>query len=181
MKVGLLENLSDFIDFAYLFQQGIAIGIVAIIITIAIAIGIFFLVRAITCWYFKINQHIKQMKLMNDNLARIASALEFANNASGQATQLAGNNTRELVSAIANAAGQVAGAVQPAAPLAGASVAEAPAIQKTPAAEAPATPVEAPTVPVEASAAPVARVCPNCGSTLSDDAIFCVNCGTKVM
>ena len=170
MKVGLLENLSDFIDFAYLFQQGIAIGIVAIIITIAIAIGIFFLVRAITCWYFKINQHIKQMKLMNDNLARIASALEFANNASGQATQLAGNNTRELVSAIANAAGQVAGAVQPAAPLAGASVAEAPA-----------TPVEAPTVPVEASAAPVAKVCPNCGSTLSDDAIFCVNCGTKVM
>ena len=178
MSVGFLEDLSDLIDIVDLFEQSIAIGIVAIIVTIAIAIGIFFLVRAITCWYFKINQHIKQMKLMNDNLARIASALEFANNASGQATQLAGNNTRELVSAIANAAGQVAGAVQPTAPAAKESpVAETPA---TPI-EASVTPAEAPAVPVEASAAPVARVCPNCGSTLSDDAVFCVNCGTKVM
>lgn len=178
MSVGFLEDLSDLIDIVDLFEQNIAIGIVAIIITIAIAIGLFFLVRAITCWYFKINQHIKQMKLMNDNLARIASALEVANNASGQATQLAGNNTRELVSAIASAAGQVAGAVQPAAPAAK----ETPVTQKTPVAEAPATPVEAPAMPVaEAPAAPVAKVCPNCGSTLSDDAVFCVNCGTKVM
>ncbi|MGN0384355.1 MAG: zinc-ribbon domain-containing protein [Lachnospiraceae bacterium] len=165
----LLGNfLGDF------FERGIAMAIIAIVVTIAIAIGLFFLVRAITCWYFKINQAIKQLKLMNDNLARIAGALEFANSANGQATQLAGNNTRELVSAIANAAGQVAGAVQPAAPAAG-----APITKETP--EAPVTPVEAPAAPVEVPAAPVAKVCPNCGSTLSEDAVFCVNCGTKVM
>lgn len=157
MRVGFS---GDFSEIGELFEESIAVGIIAVVVSIAIGIGMFFLLRAIICWFCKINQHIRQMKQINENLTRIACALEFANNANLKIVQTTSPIVNTPVAAV------------PVPPVAG-----APAAEEIHAVETPATPVETPATPVET---PVAKVCPNCGSALSDNTVFCVNCGTKV-
>lgn len=189
MKINLYEMLGDSIY--GILQKGATYAIVIFAITLLIAIALFFIIRAIVCWYFKINQAIKQLKEVNHNLSRIAAALENANGTNNQALSVSNENTNILTRAIKEAAGQVATAVnhmtadtktvvekntvaQEPVNAADATKAEA-TTEETPVAvtEAVPTPAPAPT--------PTIRKCPTCGSPMSDDAVFCVNCGTKVM
>lgn len=54
------------------FNQNIGVLIIAIIASVIIVIGLFFLIRVIALWYFKINKIINELKRTNDYLAKIA-------------------------------------------------------------------------------------------------------------
>ena len=184
---------------------GIFVIILLCILGLAISIGLFFLIRAIVCWYFKLNKIVAELKAIDSHLAAIASMTEQSLNAQQK---------------IAFNSSQVAPAapVAPApAPFAAAPVAPAPAPAPFEAAPvAPVVPVPVP-VPVEVAptpapvaepapfanavsfdtatsggtetlasfvanevpVAPAARFCTNCGSKLQEGASFCMECGTK--
>lgn len=163
----------DFIE--DLINEGIGMMILVIVLSVIVAIGLFFLFRAITCWYLKINKLLKELKKANGYLERIAIATE-------QNKALAAP-----VSPYANAS------AAPQAPKQAVAPAQAPVATPAPVPVAAPTPVSAPvetpvSTPVEtpvfeAASAPVAapeKKCASCGSPLKDGSLFCVNCGAKV-
>ena len=58
------------------FSMGIIWVIIISVVAILVAVGLFFLFRAITLWYFKINAMLKELKKANAYLARIAAAAD---------------------------------------------------------------------------------------------------------
>lgn len=54
----------------------IVVVILAAILGIAVCIGLFFLFRAITCWYFKINKIVAELKKIDEHLGTIARLTE---------------------------------------------------------------------------------------------------------
>ena len=124
-------------------------GIFAIILLsilgLAISVGMFFLIRAIVCWYFKLNKIVAELKAIDSHLAAIASMTEQSLNAQQK---------------IAFNSSQAAPAAPAPAPFAAAPVVPAPVPVPVPfeAAPAPAPFEAAPVVPAPApfEAAPVA-------------------------
>ncbi len=159
--------MNSIIDaFEDLIGEGIGMMILVIVLSIIVAIGLFFLFRAITCWYFKINKLLKELKKTNSYLERIAIATE-------QNKALAAP-----VQPYVNAQTAPQAIKQPVAP------APVPAQAPTPVPVPVVAPVAAPVeAPVFEAAAPVAapeKKCASCGSTLKEGTLFCVNCGAKV-
>ena len=130
----------------------IVVAIVAVILGIAISVGLFFLFRAITCWYFKINKIVDELKKIDAHLARMAFLAE-------QNTSM---QQRPAVNPYQATAAEPVAPAAPAEPV------------------VPAEPV-APAEPVVTAepVAPAVRCCVNCGNQLSEGALFCTSCGTK--
>jgi len=146
-----MNSILDFIE--DLVGDSFVIVILAIVLAIIVAIGLFFLFRAITCWYFKINKHVKTLNAINTNLERIAIALE--------------QNKVVVPQQPVSAPASVSPAVAPI-PVPTPIKTSAPAVDPAP-------------VEVAASAPVVAteRKCASCGSLLKEGTVFCVNCGAK--
>lgn len=133
---------------------GIIILILAGIVSLLISIALFFLFRAITCWYFKINKLLKEQQKTNAYLERIAMAVE--RNASVPASFAA-------------------------APIVNSAPMTPPVVQSIPVPQpAPAVhnePVQ--TQPeITVASEPAEKVCAGCGVVLPADASFCIQCGT---
>lgn len=64
----------------------IVVVIFGIILGIALLVGLFFLFRAITCWYFKINKMVDELKKIDAHLEKIAFLTEQNLNAQQRAT-----------------------------------------------------------------------------------------------
>ena len=121
---------------------GIFVIILLGILGLAISIGLFFLIRAIVCWYFKLNKIVAELKAIDTHLAAIANMTEQSLNAQ---QKIAFNSSQ---------AAPVAPVAPAPAPFAAAPVAPAPA----PFEAAPVAPVVPAPAPFEA--APVAPVVP---------------------
>lgn len=112
-------------------QRGIAVIILAIVLSLVLMVALFFLFRAITCWYLKINKLLAELREANLYLEQIAAA------------------TTQNPHMVAPVAAPVA----------------APAPVQAEAAVPCATPV---------------RKCTNCGATVKEGTLFCIQCGTKI-
>lgn len=135
---------------------GIFVVIIVAIIALLVAVGLFFLFRAIACWYFKINKLLKEQQQTNAYLERIAMAIE--------------RNASIPVSHNGAPMAQSAPIAQPAPVMQTPPVVQsAPFIQNAP---EPAQPdiVVAPEV--------AEKTCAGCGVPLPADASFCTQCGT---
>ena len=66
MRLGLYDVDS-------LMSQGIGIALVVIVAGLLVSIGLFFLVRLIVLWYFKINKMLKELTKMNYYLERLVA------------------------------------------------------------------------------------------------------------
>ncbi|MBQ9134474.1 MAG: zinc-ribbon domain-containing protein [Lachnospiraceae bacterium] len=127
--------------------------IFAILLGIAAAVGLFFLFRAITCWYLKINKMLREQQKTNAYLERIAMALERNACNPAQAPGM-----------------QQAPSQSPVAPV-------SPVVAPIPPVVAPVPPVaspEAPSINIEMA---IEKKCQHCGTTLSDSSVFCPQCG----
>lgn len=152
------EFIMEFIE--DLMSEGLAMMILVIVLSIIVAIGLFFLFRAITCWYLKINKMLKELQNANSYLERIAIATEQ------------NRNMATPVQPYANAQTAPQAPKQPVAP--------APVAAPTPvAASTPAPAVAAASAPTATPMAAPERKCASCGSTLKEGTLFCVNCGAK--
>lgn len=125
MPILIPESLESYV------QSRIAIIILAIVLSLVLMVGLFFLFRAITCWYLKINKLLAELRKANLYLEQIAAA------------------TTQNPHMVAPVAAPVA----------------APAPVQTEAAVPCATPV---------------RKCTNCGATVKEGTLFCIQCGTKI-
>lgn len=155
-------------DFVNLFRYGFdgpeinpIVLIIVIVAGIAVSIGLFFLFRAITLWYFKINKMYKELQKTNRYLEQM-----LMNGANPAASERAPMPVPNPVAAEP---------VQQTAPL---------PVTPIPAAPVPVVPVQTAPVVAEAPAAPVAaepvqRTCANCGAVLQEGAAFCMACGTR--
>lgn len=143
-----IEFIDELIGKSFLWM------ILIIVLALIVLIGLFFLFRAITCWYFKINKHVKALNAINANLERIAVALEQNKVIVPQQTVPA--------------------------PVSPAPVSPAPAVSPTPAPVVEPVLAETPAFTVSAPVAAPERKCASCGSVLKEGAVFCVNCGSKV-
>lgn len=163
--------------FEDLIGEGIGMMILVIVLSIIVAIGLFFLFRALICWYLKINKLLKELQKTNSYLERIVIATE-QNKALAAPAQPYAN-----VQAAPQAPKQ---SVAPApAPVPTPAPVVAPVPTPAPAPVVAPVPVSAPVeTPVfEAASAPVVapeKKCASCGSTLKEGTLFCVNCGAKV-
>ena len=154
-----MDSILDF--FEDLVGDSFVIVILAIVLAIIVAIGLFFLFRAITCWYFKINKHVKALNAINTNLERIAIALE--------------QNKVVVPQHTVSAQAPVFPAVAPI-PVPAPVKASTPAVEPAPVVAVDPAPVEGPaSAPVIATE----RKCASCGTTLKEGTVFCVNCGAK--
>lgn len=68
----MFESISELLE-SYA-QKGIAVIILAIVLSLVIMVGLFFLFRAITCWYLKINKLLAELRKTNRYLEQIAAA-----------------------------------------------------------------------------------------------------------
>lgn len=152
MRLGLYDVDS-------LMSQGIGIAIVVIVAGLLVSIGLFFLVRLIVLWYFKINKMLKELTKMNYYLERLVAQGEVPHVTVQQAAP-------QPVAQPMNPAPQPI--VQPLDPTPQPMIQPMP--QETAAIPAMAAPV---------AAEPVRRTCVKCGAVLQDGASFCMQCGTK--
>ena len=152
MRLGLYDVDS-------LMSQGIGIAIVVIVAGLLVSIGLFFLVRLIVLWYFKINKMLKELTKMNYYLERLVAQGEVPHVTVQQAAP-------QPVAQPMNPAPQPI--VQPLDPVPQPMIQPMP--QETAAIPAMAAPV---------AAEPVRRTCVKCGAVLQDGASFCMQCGTK--
>lgn len=129
---------------------GIVVIIIIGIVSLLVSIALFFLFRAITCWYFKINKLLKEQQKTNAYLERIAIAVER------NASMPVSYGNAPVVQSVP--------VTQPAP-----TVQSAPVTQSAP---APAQPEI--TVATEATE----KTCAGCGVVLPADASFCTQCGT---
>ena len=132
----------------------IVVVILAVIVSLLVAIGLFFLFRAITCWYFKINKLLKEQQKTNAYLERIANAVERG------ASVPASFTAAPIVNKV------------PVAP---------PVVQSIPVPQpAPVVHNEPVQTPPEITVAPEVsqKTCAGCGVLLPADAAFCTQCGT---
>lgn len=170
-----------------LVYKNAAVGILIIILVIAIDIGLFFLFRAITCWYLKINKMLKELQKSNEYLERIAIAAErganvppmgrpYGNGPVAPGPMMPGGGPAPVVpnQAVPAAGNTVispmqgnAAAFQP-----GAAIVAPEAVN---AAQKADTVVE----PSKEAQAPEKRICKQCGAVLQDGAAFCIQCGTR--
>lgn len=138
-------------------------GILSVVLGIAVSIGLFFLFRAITCWYLKINKMLAELKKIDAHMERIAFLTEKSMNAQFAAL----NQSSQAFSSPSGAA------TQSSVPYSGAP---SPSVSYS-------EPVAATTSVSQAEqAAPVSqavRYCINCGNQLQDGQDYCVVCGTK--
>lgn len=159
----------SYYDMESFFYGNVAAQIMVILLIIAIWVGLFFLFRAITLWYLKINKMLKEMQRSNEYLMRITMALEQG----GRIPPMGG--------------GFVPGPAVPGAnPI-------MPGVNPVVPENNPAMPGEAPVMDAslqtfgmgaanekpETAQAPEKHVCRQCGAVLQDGASFCVQCGTR--
>ncbi|MBQ7954449.1 MAG: zinc-ribbon domain-containing protein [Lachnospiraceae bacterium] len=134
--------------------------ILAILLGIAISIGLFFLFRELTCWYFKINKLLQEQRKTNAYLERIAMTIE-----------------RSAFNQMQNPAIQVQ-PVQPEQPVQSEQPVQ-PAVTPEPSAESSVEPSLSQQT-VSDSIEKVAKKCPNCGHEVSDNYAFCMKCGSSL-
>ncbi len=145
---------------------GIIMVIIIGILALLVAVALFFLFRAITCWYFKINKLLKEQQKTNSYLERIAIAVEHNN------TMASLRNSTPAIQPVS--VSRPAPAV--------ANVAPAPSVAQTIPVPQPAPAVhseplqEQPEITVTSE--PAEKVCAGCGVVLPADASFCTQCGT---
>lgn len=143
----------------------IVVVIVAAILGIAVLIGLFFLFRELTCWYFKINKMAKELKQIDAHLEAIARLTE--QNLSLQRKIAFDASKTAPVAEVGPAAPVVE--VGPAAPVAEVAPAD-PVVEVVPA---------APVVEAVPAPAPAARFCTQCGNPIQEGQNFCTSCGAK--
>ncbi len=163
MRLGLYDVDS-------LMSQGIGIAIVVIVAGLLVWIGLFFLVRLIVLWYFKINKMLKELTKMNYYLERLVAQGEVPHVTVQQAApqpvaQPTNPAPQPIVQPLDPAPQPI---VQPLDPT------PQPVIQPMPQETA-----AIPTMAAPAAAEPVKRTCVKCGAVLQDGASFCMQCGTK--
>lgn len=163
MRLGLYDVDS-------LMSQGIGIAIVVIVAGLLVSIGLFFLVRLIVLWYFKINKMLKELTKMNYYLERLVAQGEVPHVTVQQAApqpvaQPMNPAPQPIVQPLDPAPQPI---VQPLDPVPQPMIQPMP--QETAAIPAMAAPV---------AAEPVRRTCVKCGAVLQDGASFCMQCGTK--
>lgn len=144
------------------FYRNTGIAVAMIVGAIAVLIGLFFLFRAITCWYLKINKLLKEQKKTNAYLERIAIAVERGANMPVQAPVAQNTNVYSQPTQSAPTPTPIP------VPVSSTPIPEV--VTPQPVAEEPIAPV--------VEEAPVAKTCQSCGSTIPDGASFCVQCGT---
>ncbi len=174
-----------FLDFWENIADNGLILVLVIVLAIIVAIGLFFLFRAITCWYFKINKMLKELKKTNSYLERIAVAVE-QNRAVippvPMVTPIPEAAAAPMVTPIPEAAPiPVVAPVPVVAPIPEVVPVVAPVPESNSTVVIAPTPVEAPVF--EAASAPVVateKKCASCGATLNPGTVFCVHCGAKV-
>ena len=163
MRLGLYDVDS-------LMSQGIGIALVGIVVGLLVSIGLFFLVRLIVLWYFKINKMLKELTKMNYYLERLVAQGEVPHVTVQQATpqpmaQPMNPAPQPIVQPLDPAPQPI---VQPLDPTPQPMIQPMP--QETAAIPAMAAPV---------AAEPVRHTCVKCGAVLQDGASFCMQCGTK--
>ena len=60
-----------------MFLQFISLGFVSFLLAFTFGVCIFFIIREITLWYFKINENTESMKSIENSLRKISIAAEF--------------------------------------------------------------------------------------------------------
>lgn len=178
-------------DFERIVAGSRVMLILVIVVSILVAIGLFFLFRAITLWYFKINKMLKELEKANGYLARLAAATErgpVPGPMMQQGRPVPPMPQNPVMPGQPAAPNPVMPGVQPAAPVAPTQpVSGTMMLGQNPVkagGEVPnlaPMPGMTPTAPVEpvAPAVPVKRTCVKCGAVLMDGATFCTECGTK--
>lgn len=159
------------------FYNDLALGICVIVLAVLAAVGLFFLFRAITLWYFKINAMLKELKKANAYLARIAAAAE-----SPRPVMMQQGHPAMPVQGMPVQPPMQGAVMQSAAPASvfrpGAAVVAPEAVSEAPNTSAPA-PAAAPVQAEMTPAQETKRTCVKCGAVLQEDANFCMECGTK--
>ncbi len=176
----------NYYDAERFFYGNVAAQIIVIILIIAIWVGLFFLFRAITLWYLKINKMLKELQKSNEYLMRITMAVEQGNRMPpagggfgpgslmpGPGPAMPGNNPAMP------GANSVMPGNNPAMPVTPVMPGATPVMSGEPFAAETPWGTEAEKKNPETAQLPKQNICKQCGAVLQDGALFCVQCGTK--
>lgn len=161
----------NYYDAERFFYGNVAAQIIVIILIIAIWVGLFFLFRAITLWYLKINKMLKELQKSNEYLMRITMAVEQGN----RMPPAGGFGPGSLMPG----PGPVMPGNNPAMPVTPVMPGATPVMSGEPFAAETPWGTEAEKINPETAQLPKQNICKQCGAVLQDGALFCVQCGTK--